>query len=261
MSSRIKYSLISIIAFICVSACFGGWMVYHFYSRSNPGSYQKIGDIPVPKGFTRTEKNGYSNYLRHIPLRRKGTKVKLFSGAVANYQTLNYAVLDVPLISNWEQCADACIRLRSEYLYQSGLYGKISFKDVNGKISNYKGGRNRKAFEKYLKTLYGVASTASMDSYLPQREFSEIQPGDVFVYKARKGNKYGHAVMVVDVAVNHKTGEKAFLIAEGNTPARDLHLLNNFWHPFSAPWFYLKGNEKALRIGPFLYYKNELRHF
>lgn len=261
MMKAIKRILLGILISICLAGCFGGWMVFDFYSRSNPDSYKTIGEIPAPKGFERTEGNGYSNYLRSIPLRAKGTKVKLYTGGNANYQTLNYAVLDVPLISNWEQCADACIRLRSEYLYQAGKYDQIAFKDVNGKTMSYTGGKNRKALEKYLTKVYGMASTASMDRYMETRELKEIQPGDVFVYKARKLEHYGHALMVVDVAVDPKTGERAYLIAEGNTPARDLHILNNFWHPFSAPWFYLKGDEKDLWIGPFHYYRKELKKF
>ena len=88
-----------------------------------------------------------------------------------------------------------------------------------------------------------------------------LKPGDVFVYPVRKGAAYGHAVLVVDVAVNASTGELAFLLAEGNTPARDLHVLRNLKHPFSAPWFIVDGSEKSLRLGPFLYYPNEIRRF
>ena len=29
----------------------------------------------------------------------------------------------IPLLSNAEQCADVCMRLRAEYLFQTGQYG------------------------------------------------------------------------------------------------------------------------------------------
>ena len=126
---------------------------------------------------------------------------------------------------------------------------------------NYKGGNSRKEFESFLKRVYGMVSTYSLSRYLPNRKLKDIKPGDVFVYPARNNAKYGHAVIVVDVALNTATGERAFLLAEGNTPARSIHILRNFAHPFSAPWFIVNGNESSLRLGPFLYYQNEIRHF
>ena len=74
----------------------------------------------------------------------------------------------------------------------------------------YSGGASRKAFESYLRRVYGLASTYSLSREMQQRPLADMQPGDVFVYAAvdRPGNhKYGHAVMVVDVAVN-KSGKK-----------------------------------------------------
>ena len=69
----------------------------------------------------------------------------------ASIQSLNYAVVDIPLISNAEQCADVCIRLRAEYLYKTGQYNSIRFKDVNGNTMKYSGGTSRKAFNNYLR--------------------------------------------------------------------------------------------------------------
>jgi hypothetical protein len=92
------------------------------------------------------------------------------------------------------------------------------------------------------------------------RPLADMQPGDVFVYPARKGQKYGHAVMVMDVAVN-KNGKKAFLLAEGNTPARGMHLMRNFLNPFRSPWFMLDENADMLILSVFHYHSNELKHF
>ena len=41
-------------------------------------------------------------------------------------------MVDLPVLSNVEQCADACMRLKAEYLYQTRQYNKIKFQDVNG---------------------------------------------------------------------------------------------------------------------------------
>ena len=87
-----------------------------------------------------------------------------------------------------------------------------------------------------------------------------MQPGDVFVYPARYGQKYGHAVIVVDVAVNND-GKKAFLLAEGNTPAREIHVMRNFSNPFCSPWFILDEDADNIFLSVFHYKATDLKHF
>lgn len=243
---------------------YGAWILFGS-KTSNPNNYTTIGDVPTPWGYERI--NGgdaaYSEFLRSLPLKGRGSDVMLYTGGKSRFQSLNYAVVDMPLLSNAEQCADVCIRLRAEYLFNSGKYSSIHFKDVSGKTMRYSGGASRKAFINYLRRVYGLASTYSLSREMRQRSLSDMQPGDVFVYAAvdRPGNhKYGHAVMVVDVAVN-KNGKKAFLLAEGNTPARDIHIMRNFQNPFRSPWFFLDENADVLLLSVFPYKSNELRHF
>ena len=165
----------------------------------------------------------------------------------------------MPLLSNAEQCADVCMRLRAEYLYQTKQYSRIRFQNVNGKTMSF-GGGSRKSFESYLRNLYGVASTFSLSREMKTRRLADMQPGDIFVYPARHGHQYGHAVMVVDVAKN-KHGKKAFLLAEGNTPARNIHILRNFENPFRSPWFMLDENAENLLLSVFHYKATDLKHF
>ena len=245
----------------------GGFCVWVLFGSktSNPHNYATIGDIPTPWGYDRVagEDATYAWYLRQLPLKEKGAKVMLYTGGESRFQSLNYAVVDLPLLSNAEQCADVCMRLRAEYLFNTGQYSRIHFKNVNGKTMHYGGGSSRKAFERYLRNVYGVASTFSLSRELEQRPLKDLQPGDVFVYAAadRPGNhKYGHAVMVVDVAQD-KHGRKAFLLAEGNTPARDIHVMRNFTNPFRSPWFTLDEDAENLLLAVFHYKASELRHF
>ena len=236
---------------------------YHNTQTSNPHNYKTIGDIPVPYGYERIDgiDAAYSTFLRSLPLKGKGEKVMLYTGDTANYQFLSYAVVDLLILSNAEQCADACMRLRAEYLFRRGRYGEIRFNDVNGKTMKYTGDSSRKEFEKYLRKVYNAANTFSLSRELQQRPLSIIEPGDVFVYAAadRPGNQYGHAVMVVDVARNPRTGKKMLLLAEGNTPARNIHVMRNLRHPFRSPWFYLDENADKLRLSVFRFNPDELR--
>ena len=253
----------SVLLLIVVAACAGLWLLYGS-KTSNPHNYTTVGDIPTPWGYERIAGHdaAYSLYLRSLPLKKRGTKVQLFTGGDARFQSLNYAVVDLPLLSNAEQCADVCMRLRAEYLFNTGQYDKIRFKNVNGKTMHYGGGASRRAFERYMRNVYGVASTFSLSRELDVRRLSDLQPGDVFVYAAtdRPGNKYGHAMMVVDVAQNNR-GQKAFLLAEGNTPARDIHVVRNLTNPFRSPWFMLDEEADDLLLAVFHYKASELKHY
>ena len=199
----VKRLLLSLLLLMVVGVGAGLWLFFGS-KTSNPHNYATVGDIPTPWGYERIGgvDIGYSQFLRSLPLQERGSKVQLFTGGDARFQSLCYAVVDLPLLSNAEQCADVCMRLRAEYLFNTGQYGKIRFTNVNGKTMHYGGGGSRKAFERYMRNVYGVASTFSLSRELEQRALKDLQPGDVFVYAAadRPGNhKYGHAVMDIYV--------------------------------------------------------------
>jgi len=262
MDMKTVKRMILIVTLIAIAALgYVGWILFGS-STSNPNNYQTIGDIPTPWGYERIngEDYTYSEFLRSVSLKGKGSEVMLYTGGISRFQSLNYAVVDMPLLSNAEQCADVCMRLRAEYLFKTKQYNRIRFQNVNGKTLSYKGGNSRKAFEQYLRNLYCVASTFSLSREMKTRRLVEMQPGDVFVYPARYGQKYGHAVIVVDVAIN-KSGEKAFLLAEGNTPARNIHIIRNFENPFRSPWFVLDSEADNLLLSVFHYKATDLKHF
>lgn len=268
MMKKLKWILIAVLVLVAAGAGVGLWILYGS-KKTNPNGYSTIGDIPTPWGYERMqpEDGGFTDYLRRIPLKESGSKVQLYTGGDARLQSLAYAVVDMPLLSNDEQCADVCMRLRAEFLYNSKRYRDIHFKSVSGKNMRYSSRESRSAFERYMRNVYGVASTYSLKHDLPNRALGDMQPGDVFVYAAgdhdlerKTHSKYGHAIMVVDVAVD-SNGNKAFLMAEGNTPARDIHILRNWMNPFASPWFYLDADAKDLYFDCFYYKSDELRYF
>lgn len=184
--------------------------------------------------------------------------MKLYTGGNARFQWLSAAVIDMPMLSNAEQCADMTMRIRSEYLFSQGRYAEIRFTDVNGKRLQYQGGSSRKALESFLRKAYGSCSTFSVSRETEPRKISEVQPGDVLVYPARSNKRLGHALIVVDVA---RKGKKvAIMCAEGNTPAREAHIVRNL-NPLENPWFFFDGDESTLWVSVFHFGKNELRHY
>lgn len=245
---------------LLITLALGSWCWY--VSRtSNPWNAATLGDIPAPWGFTRIEApaGSFAEYLRALPLKSRGAKVHLYTGGEARHQFLSTGVIDQDILSNSEQCADVTMRLRAEYLWKKGRYGDICFRNVNGKDMRYTGSKSRKAFERYMREVFGLCSTFSVYLETKPRPICDVQPGDVLVYPARNGLKYGHAVIVVDVARN-SSGQVAVMCAEGNTPAREKHIIRNP-HPLRNPWFILDEDSESIWISCFRFSKDELRHY
>lgn len=262
-NKKTRWKLAVMIAVIILLAIGGIWVWWACSSRtSSLRNARYIGEVPTPFAYQRIEAQdkSYAAYLRSLPLKPQGCKVQLYTGGDANYQWLSAAVVDMKLLSNYEQCADVTMRIRAEYLYKMGRFKDICFTDVNGQKMQYQGGKDRNAFESYLKRVYGMCNTASLYKETTPRLVREVQPGDVLVYPARNGHQYGHAMLVVDVA-HTKSGKVAVLCVEGNTPAREMHLLRNVAHPFRNPWFILDDDSSAIHISVFNFAPEELRHY
>ena len=229
MKKILKWTIVGTFLAVIAAGGFGLWILFGS-KTSNPNNYKTIGEIPEPWGYVRINGDdvAYTNYLRSLPLKERGAKVQLYTGGNARFQSLNYAVINMPILSNAEQCADVCMRLRAEYLFNTGQYGRIRFQNVNGKTLSYGGGGSRKSFERYLRNLYGVASTFSLSREMKTR---------------------------------NSDGKKAFLLAEGNTPAREIHVMRNFENPFRSPWFMLDEDADNLILSVFHYKASDLKSF
>ncbi len=258
---RIKQIKVGLLFF----AAFVGFVIYlwkeYGIEKSNPNNYATIGDIPTPAGFERIdgEDTELGKFLKSLPLKSEGSIIKYYWGGIADLQELNYAVVDLPLLSNAEQCADVCMRLRAEYLYQAGQAKDIHFMDVQGNLLKYNGEESRESFEKYLRHVFNVANTYSLRKEMEKRDLGCIQPGDIFVYPANS-SQYGHAVMVADVAEN-TNGYLAVLLVEGYLPARSIHVMRNWQDAKNSPWFILDGESDEITFSAFQFSVDDLRCF
>jgi hypothetical protein len=78
-----------------------------------------------------------------------------------------------------------------------------------------------------------MCGSASLERQLnPVADIKDILPGDVLI----KGGFPGHAMIVMDVAVNDK-GNKVFMLAQSYMPAQDIHIVKNPGNTELSPWY------------------------
>jgi hypothetical protein len=254
-----------IIIFLCVlpllALAVAAWGLWG--GVSNPADRETIGGISVPLGFSRVEvgEGSFGAFLRDFPLMKRGSHMRYYDGRLAYGQIFGYAVLDLPMLANTEQCADAVMRMRAEYLWKNGHYGSIHFHSVSGLDQKYFGGNDRQKFEHYLRTVYGNSNTFSLRREMERKPLAEISPGDVLVYESPGPGVYGHAVLVVDVAINPRNGKKAVMLAQSSTPALTMHVIRNIFHPLRSPWVILDADAEGVSISGIHFGEYDLRGF
>ena len=97
--------------------------------------------IAPPSGYVREtcSDNSFTTYLRNLSLLPKGSKVLLYNGKEKANQAAAFAVVDMEIGNrDLQQCADAVIRLRAEYLWKHKRYADIKFNFTSGFTAEYK---------------------------------------------------------------------------------------------------------------------------
>jgi len=238
--------------------------------------------ISPPEGYKRiaVEANSFAHWLRNLPLKKKGTPVYLYNGTKKMNQNAHFAVVDIDTgTRDLQQCADAVIRLRGEYLYSRGLYSSIHFNFTSGdeasftkwaagyrpKVDNNKVQWVKNAdedssyrnFRRYLTTVFVYAGTYSLSRELKSRKnIHDMAIGDIFIEPGFPG----HAVIVVDMAENKENGAKVFLLAQSFMPAQDIHVLKNPNNAGLSPWYALDFG-RILRTPEWRFNDTNLRYF
>ena len=215
--------------------------------------------IAPPKGAERVAlaAGSFGDWLRHLPLKPGRPDVLLFNGQKKANQDAHFAVVALDVGSrDLQQCADAIIRLRAEYLFSLGRTGDIAFSFTSGDRAEWakwaEGHRPRvtgsqvrwaksaardasyQSFRGYLDTVFTYAGTMSLSRELRAvAKPDEMQAGDVFI----QGGSPGHAVIVVDVAADARAGKRFFLLAQSYMPAQEMHVLKNPTDAQLSPWY------------------------
>src|SRR5262245_54613618 len=112
-------------------------------------NYTMVREIPTPKGYKRIveDSGSFAQWLQHIHL-KKDKRVYLYNGDLKRNQAAQFAVIDMPVgKKDLQQCADAVMRLKAEYLFSKKRYDEIAFSDNEGKKYRWQGGNDRKGFD------------------------------------------------------------------------------------------------------------------
>jgi hypothetical protein len=241
-----------------------------------------VNRIPVPDGYERinTIPGTFAEWLRWLPLKKGRPPVYLFNGRKKSNQEAHFAVVEIDIgKGDLQQCADAVIRLRAEYLYSIGRYDAIHFKFTSGHeakfrkwIAGYRplvsGNKVRwvksakrdssyTSFREYLNTVFMYAGSYSLSRELCEvKDLKEMKIGDLFI----DGGFPGHAIIVVDMAVNRRMKKKLFLLAQSYMPAQEIHILKNPMNPKLNPWYELEFGE-TLQTPEWTFNKSDLKRF
>ena len=216
--------------------------------------------VNLPLGYKRVTyaRQSFKTYLRNYTLKPFGSQIINYDNSEYYWQGGHIGVLDIAVPKNGlQQCADALIRIRSEYLWDNNRKDEIGFNFTSGhycawlkyaqgyrpKINGNKVTFHKTAvadsskanFYKYLNLIYMYSGTLSLYNELKPVAAKDLQIGDMLI----RGGSPGHIVMLGDEAINAK-GEKLFLLFQGNTPAQSVHLVKNLEDASLSPWYALK---------------------
>ncbi len=224
--------------------------------KTDINPYPFVKKIPTPKGFARqeNENNSFAFFLKNLSL-KENTTVYLYNKQPKANQSAQFAIIDIPIgEKNLQQCADAVMRLRAEYLYEQKRFDEIIFIDNENTSYTFKPPYSKINFTKYLERVFGMCGTASLSKQLKEVNiFTNIKAGDVLI----RGGFPGHAVLVLDIAEN-KEGKKIFLLAQSYMPAQDIQILNNPNNAAISPWYEIpEGNTVA--TPEYIFTKKELK--
>ena len=208
-----------------------------------------------PKEF---DSGSWPQFLQNLPI--KDGPVLYFNGEAVEDQSKSWKLIDYSVgMRDLQQCADAIMRIRAEYLFAKNKADKISFNFTSGHAYSFKeyckGARpviggihvdfrysaapssmDHASLLKYLDIVYAYAGTISLEKEL--KTGSKLETGTVIV----KGGSPGHCFIIINEGEDDE-GNRYFMLAESYFPAQSIYILRNEASPELGPWHRLKEGE------------------
>jgi hypothetical protein len=187
------------------------------------------------------DSSSWEYYLQHLP--EKASLILDYKGRPVGDQEKHTAIITYDVGSqDLQQCADALMRLRAEYLFAQKRTNEISFHFVSGEAYSFKAycsgklpvqkgnsvvfvstlpkANDHASLRKYLDVVYTYASTISLAGEL--KTTGDFAIGTVVI----KAGSPGHCFIIANEATT-AAGEKLYKLVEGYTPAQSIYVLRN----------------------------------
>lgn len=249
----------------------------------NPSGQTLLERISTPEGYEWIieERGSFGEFLQNSELKKAGSQILDFKQKPISNQSEHIAILDYDIgDKDLQQCADAVIRLRAEYLFKHKRFDDIKFHFTNGDVfswNDYKIGirpqlissnkvvfkpianidDSYKSFRNYLDVVFTYAGTISLNNESTSvSDNNNIKTGNFLVTPGSPG----HAVIIVGRAINKK-GEIIFLLAEGYTPAQSIHVITNPYNGKINPWYKLDLTKNPTITARYAFIETNIRKF
>ena len=235
-----------------------------------------------PEGFfwVKETPGSFGEYLVNFPLHPPNFPIRDYRKVPVDSQNKHIALLKIDVgDKDLQQCADAWMRLYSEYLWTQKRFDEIGFeftsgqffawndyrkgirtREVNKKVSFYDSGitdDSYSAFREYLNIIFRYAGTISLDrESVAVAENSNIRTGDFII----EPGSPGHSVIIVGMATN-TVGKRLYLLAESFMPAQDIHVLKNTANPEISPWYQLDVDAPKTVTAKYVFRPTSIKRF
>lgn len=235
-----------------------------------------------PEGYewVKEKPDSFGYFIENFKLKPYGSQILKYDGTPISTQHLHEAVFDIDTGNkDLQQCADAVIRMRAEYLYNAKKFDEIKFHFTSGDLlswNDYKNGMRAfvsgnsvsfrkvaapddsyQSFRNYLDVIFNYAGTISLHKETkPVTKNSDLKTGDILITPGSPG----HIVFISGVCKNQK-GKRLYLLSEGFTPAQSVHVILNPFNPYFTPWYDLDIHAAETKTARYFFKPTNFRSF
>lgn len=223
-------------------------------SNNPSGEIIQTGKFKTGLSNPASPENSWQYFLQHLP--QQSGPIKDYSGKPIQNQAKHFAIINYDVGNkDLQQCADAIMRLRAEYLFSQKRFDEIGFHFLSGDFYSWKmyckgirplikgnnlklistGNSHAKTHEclrSYLDIVYMYANTISLCKELKTTDKFEV--GTIIITPGSPG----HTCIIVDETAD-SNGKKLYKLAEGYMPAQSIYVLSNPYDENINPWYRL----------------------
>lgn len=236
----------------------------------------------APEGYewVKEKPDSFGYFIENFKLKPYGSQIVKYDGTPISTQHLHEAVFDIDTGNkDLQQCADAVIRMRAEYLYSVKKFDEIKFHFTSGDLlswNDYKNGMRAlvsgnsvsfrkvaapddsyQSFRNYLDLIFNYAGTISLHKETkPVTKNSDLKTGDILITPGSPG----HIVFISGVCKNQK-GKRLYLLSEGFTPAQSVHVISNPFNLYFTPWYDLDIHAAETKTARYFFKPTNFRSF